>query len=59
MKSHLLGTVSACVITIVSLPAYSVGVSGQGTWETTLQGRDLAGNAATIEAYYDTTLNIT
>ena len=34
-------------------------VSGQGTWETTLQGRDLDGNAATFEAYYDTTLDIT
>jgi hypothetical protein len=30
-----------------------------GTWETTLQGRDLDGVAATFEAYYDTALNIT
>ncbi len=34
-------------------------VIGQGTWETTLLGRDLDGNAATYEAYYDTTLEIT
>jgi hypothetical protein len=34
-------------------------ISGQGTWETTLQGRDLDGNLATVEAYYDTTQNIT
>jgi hypothetical protein len=35
-------------------------VSGQGTWETTLQGRDLDGNAANgFEAYYDTALDIT
>lgn len=38
--------------------AHAAGVSGQGTWETTLQGRDLDGNATTIEAYYDTDLNI-
>jgi len=34
-------------------------VSGQGTWETTLLGRDLDGNAATFEAYYDTELDVT
>lgn len=39
--------------------ANAAAVSGQGTWETTLQGRDLDGNAATFEAYYDTALNIT
>jgi hypothetical protein len=33
-------------------------VKGQGTWETTLQGRDLDGNPATFEAYYDTDLDI-
>lgn len=42
-----------------SLPLHAAPVSGQGTWETTLQGRDLDGNAATAEAYYDTILNIT
>lgn len=39
--------------------ANAVAVSGQGTWEATLQGRDLDGNLATFEAYYDTALNIT
>jgi hypothetical protein len=34
-------------------------VSGQGTWETTLQARDFDGNPATIEGYYDTVLGIT
>lgn len=43
----------------VSLPAHAIGVSGQGTWETTLQGRDLDGNLTTAEAYYDTVLGIT
>src|SRR3989344_3911374 len=39
--------------------AHAASVSGQGTWETTLQGRDLDGNLSTFEAYYDTSLNIT
>jgi hypothetical protein len=40
-------------------PVHASGISGQGTWETTLQARDLDGNTGTIEAYYDTDLNIT
>jgi len=59
MKSCLLSTISACAIAFVSLSAQAVPVSGQGTWESTLQGRDLDGNAATYEAYYDTVLDIT
>lgn len=43
----------------VSTLAHAASVSGQGTWETTLQGRDLDGNLSTFEAYYDTALNIT
>lgn len=39
--------------------AHAAGVSGQGTWETTLQARDLDGDASTIEAYYDSDLDIT
>lgn len=39
--------------------AHAASVSGQGTWETTLQSRDLDGNLSTAEAYYDTALNIT
>ena len=59
MKSRLLGAVSACALSIALSSAQAVPVSGQGTWETTLQGRDLDGNAATYEAYYDTVLDIT
>lgn len=33
-------------------------ISGQGTWETTLQARDFNGDSV-IDAYYDTALNIT
>lgn len=43
----------------LSMLAHAASVSGQGTWETTLQARDLDGNTTTIEAYYDTSLNIT
>lgn len=40
--------------------ANAYGVSGQGTWEATLKGRDLDGNTSNgFEAYYDTVLNIT
>jgi hypothetical protein len=33
-------------------------VPGQGTWQTTLQARDLDGDGQ-IDAFYDTVLNIT
>lgn len=40
--------------------ANAVAISGQGTWETTLQGRDLDGNLTNgYEAYYDSELNVT
>jgi hypothetical protein len=38
--------------------ASAASISGQGTWETTLQGRDLTGDGV-FDAYYDTTLDIT
>ena len=55
------------VLTLIAAVGFSgaanaASVSGQGTWETTLQGRDLDGNPygiADFEAYYDTVLNIT
>ena len=59
MKSHLQRIVCASLIAIVSQATQAVGVSGQGTWESTLQGRDLDGDLSTFEAYYDTTLDIT
>jgi hypothetical protein len=37
---------------------HAAGVAGQGTWETTLQARDLDGDGET-DAYYDTVLNVT
>lgn len=51
--------IAAALLAGVAGTAHATAVSGQGTWETTLQGRDLDGNAATFEAYYDTALDIT
>lgn len=48
------------ILSLIATTAHAVAVSGQGTWESTLQGRDLDGNAGNgFEAYYDTTLDIT
>ncbi len=60
MNTRLLNTIIGVgTLALVSLSAQAAPVSGQGTWETTLQGRNLDGNASTFEAYYDTTLNVT
>jgi hypothetical protein len=61
LKFHLRSAVTALfVVASCAAPlAQAATVSGQGTWETTLQGRDLDGNLTTFEAYYDTDLNIT
>lgn len=57
---------ATCLVTLIFTAffiapavAYAVGVAGQGTWEATLQGRDLDEDSSTFEAYYDTALNIT
>lgn len=50
---------SATIAFVLSASVNAASISGQGTWETTLQARDLDGNLATIEAYYDTILDIT
>lgn len=47
-----------------ALPAHAAAVSGQGTWETTLLGRDINRNAVAADAasavyLYDTALNVT
>ena len=54
----LIAALSLCATVVPNLVS-AVAISDQGTWETTLQGRDLDGNLATFEAYYDTVLNIT
>jgi hypothetical protein len=58
---RLSGALAACLLLLNLFPttAHATAVSGQGTWESTLQGRDLDGNLSTAEAYYDTVLGIT
>lgn len=59
MKSTTLGALCAgLMLSSVLTTAHAVPVSGQGTWETTLQSRSFDGGA-TIGGYYDTALNIT
>jgi hypothetical protein len=55
----LLSAVYACLLSTSSLSVYAAAVSGQGTWESTLQARDFDGDASTIEGWYDTVLGIT
>jgi hypothetical protein len=38
--------------------AFAAPISGQGTWETTLQARDINGDTV-IDAYWDSALNLT
>jgi hypothetical protein len=60
MKTITLGALCAALTLAVSTTLHAASISGQGTWETTLQGRDLDGNISDgFEAYYDTSLNIT
>jgi len=61
MKFHLRRAVAALFVFVLgaSTLAHAAAVSGQGTWESTLQGRSLDDNLSTAEAYYDTSLNIT
>ena len=54
----LMGTIF-CLLAPGMSPVSAAAVSGQGTWETTLRARDLDSNPLSIEAYYDTTLDIT
>ena len=58
-QRKLIAAVSLCAVIAAPNIASAVAVSGQGTWESSLQGRDLDGNLSTFEAYYDATLNIT
>lgn len=59
MKHTILSAACAGLLIAISATAQAAAISGQGTWESTLQGRDLDGNLATFEAYYDSVLDIT
>jgi hypothetical protein len=51
-------TLSIGALLLCGTAAQAAPVSGQGTWETTLQARDLNGDGVT-DAFYDTELNVT
>ena len=51
-------TTVVAVVTLAAGAAQAVGVPGRGTWETTLQPRDLNGDSV-ADAFYDTALSIT
>lgn len=53
-----LGAVTVTVFMTAPAYAQAQSVPGQGTWESTLQARDV-GNTGTTNAFYDTVLNIT
>lgn len=59
MKLSIYGATCAGLLIMANSAVQAVAISGQGTWESTLQGRDLDGNLATFEAYYDTMLDLT
>ena len=59
MNTHFTALLALAAASLIG-SAQAVGVSGQGDWETTLQPRDLDGNAVNgPEAFYDTALDIT
>lgn len=49
---------SAWGVATFSPQAEAVGVAGQGSWESTLQARDIDGDGV-VDAYYDTALGLT
>lgn len=61
MTFNAIASAAALALGLVAAPAVlAAGVPGQGTWETTLQARDLDGNLLNgPEAWYDSTLDIT
>jgi hypothetical protein len=59
MDRFLRNTLPLAGLLLLGTTAQAASVSGQGTWETTLQGRDLDGDNTTAEAWYDSVLGIT
>ncbi len=57
-RFRILHTASALVPVLIAAPALAGPISGQGTWESTLQARDLTGDNV-ADAFYDSVLNVT
>src|SRR5688572_25735584 len=58
MKSPWKPALASLAAAFTVLGAQAVPIAGQGTWETTLQARDIDGDG-TVDAWYDTALNVT
>lgn len=58
-RLHMVSALCTAILCISTATPHAAGISGQGTWQSTLLPRDLDGNPSTAEAYYDTDLNIT
>lgn len=58
MTSQLVKAATLCTLVLAALPTQAAPVLGQGTWETTLQARDINGDGK-VDAYFDRALNIT
>lgn len=59
-KQHPTIKFMVAIALLTTFSPYAIAVDDQGSWQTTLQGRDLDGNILNgPEAYYDTVLNIT
>ncbi len=56
--TNSLSLIAGLLMLAASSAATAVAVSGQGTWETTLQARDINGDGK-ADAYYDTSTNLT
>ena len=62
-RQFILSTLALAALLPVGA-AHATGVSGQGTWETTLKARDINGNAVALNSasaafFYDETLKVT
>lgn len=59
MFGRQLGVAAIAAALFVAVgPSLAGGVAGQGTWETTLQPRDINGDG-TVDAFFDTALHVT
>lgn len=56
-KGSFLKSAATAAVLAMSAGVSAIPISGQGTWETTLQARDLNSDGI-ADAYYDTVLNI-
>ena len=60
MQYRIVFTVLASILVAGGSIVQAAPISGQGTWETTLQGRlETAPGSGVFQAYYDTHLDIT